>query len=49
VTIHLRVPDKFRARSVRFYSPDDEKTVALDFRQEGNLVKCRTPGFLVEE
>src|SRR5205823_7958120 len=46
-TIRLRLPEKFRARSVRFLSPDVEREQTIEFRQRDGVLECRTPGFLV--
>jgi hypothetical protein len=47
VTVCLQLPEKFRARTVCFRSPDDDKEYSVEFRQNGNVLECKTPGFLV--
>jgi hypothetical protein len=45
--VRLRLPDGFRAKSVRFLSPDERESPALTFRQKEDLLEFQTPGFLV--
>jgi len=47
VKVRLHVPKSMKARSVRFYSPDDKDEHALRFEQKEGVVEFHTPGFLV--
>ena len=47
VSVRLRLPDKFRVKAVRFFSPDDETEHAVPFRQQADILEYTTPGFLV--
>jgi hypothetical protein len=47
VKIQLRLPERFKARAVRFFTPDENEAAAIPFRQNANILECESPGFLV--
>ena len=47
VAVRLQLPAGFRARSVRFLSPDDPAVPSVEFNQRGTTIEFRAPGFLV--
>jgi hypothetical protein len=47
VGVSLRLPQGFRVRKVRFFSPDENREKTLEFRQKGNVLDLKTPAFLV--
>ena len=47
VAVRLHLPKGFRVRKVEFLSPDEAKMQSVEFRQDGAVLECKTPGFLV--
>ena len=47
IGVRLWLPKGFRAKTVRFLSPDAEAEETLEFTQCGGAVEFKTPRFLV--